>query len=193
MGGEGGWDPEVGSVYWEAGDTVVLIDPLVPAGAERERFFRALDRDVERARRPVAVLLTIFWHERSADEIRNRYGCTVWAPELELERMTTHVTNPFRTSERLPGGVEAYASRRRGEVAYWLPEPRALVAGDILLGTAGGGVRVCPDSWLPEGPAPEELRASLRPLLELPIELLLVSHGKPVLEGAREALERALR
>jgi hypothetical protein len=37
------------------------------------------------------------------------------------------------------------------------------------------------------------LRVALRPLLELPIELVLVSHGKPVLEGGRDALERALR
>ncbi len=192
-GGEGGWDPEVGCVYWEATDTVVLIDPLVPAGDERERFFRALDRDVERARRPVAVFLTIFWHERSADEIRQRYGSTVWAPELALERIKIHVTNPFGASERLPGGVRAHHSSRRGEVTYWLPQPRALVAGDVLLGAAGGEVRVCPDSWLPEDLAPGEFRASLRPLLELPIELLLVSHGEPVLEEAREALERALR
>jgi hypothetical protein len=45
------------SLYVERPDAVVLIDPVVPAG-EEERFFRALDRDVERLGRPVVVLLT---------------------------------------------------------------------------------------------------------------------------------------
>ena len=47
------WDD---SLYVERPDAVVLIDPVVPAG-EEERFFKALDRDVERLGRPVVVLL----------------------------------------------------------------------------------------------------------------------------------------
>ncbi len=31
---------------------------------------------------------------------------------------------------------------------YWLPEPRALVPGDLLIGDGEGGVRMCPESWL---------------------------------------------
>ncbi len=50
-GGPDGWEQEVSCVYLEAPDHVVLVDPLVP-GDERDRFFEALDRDVERARRP---------------------------------------------------------------------------------------------------------------------------------------------
>ena len=33
---------------------------------------------------------------------------------------------------------------------------------------------------------------ALLPLLDLPIEIVLPAHGKPVLEGGREALETAL-
>jgi hypothetical protein len=43
------WKQEVGSVYLEAEDTVVLIDPLVPPD-EPERFWRKLERDVTPAR-----------------------------------------------------------------------------------------------------------------------------------------------
>ena len=50
------WEQEVGCVYYEAPDATVLIDPLVPP--ERERFFEALDRDVERRGLPVSILLT---------------------------------------------------------------------------------------------------------------------------------------
>jgi len=80
---------------------------------------------------------------------------------------------------------------------FWLPEYRALVPGDRLLafGTGAGEVRACPDSWLRylgNGISGEELRTDLRRLLELPIELVLVSHGEPVLAGGRDAVARAL-
>ena len=85
--------------------------------------------------------------------------------------------------------------RSAGEAMVWLPKPRALVPGDRLLGDDRGGVRLCPDSWiryLPSGMRRAELRQALRPLLELPVELVLVSHGAPVLENGRDAIAAAL-
>ena len=70
----GEWRDEVGSVYVEADDAIALVDPLVPEERdEAERFWRALDRDVERASVPVHVLVTVFWHVRSAAEVVRRY------------------------------------------------------------------------------------------------------------------------
>ena len=63
------WPREVGCVYYEAPGAVVLIDPLVPP--EQEGFFRALDRDLERADRPLAILLTVLWHEQAPRRSRN--------------------------------------------------------------------------------------------------------------------------
>ncbi|MGZ4230250.1 MAG: hypothetical protein ACXVVQ_02340 [Solirubrobacteraceae bacterium] len=37
------------------------------------------------------------------------------------------------------------------------------------------------------------LRSLLEPLLKLPIERVLVSHGEPILSGGDEALRRCLR
>jgi hypothetical protein len=39
---------------------------------------------------------------------------------------------------------------------------------------------------------PDGLRAALRPALDLPVEMVLVSHGEPVLRGGRRVLARAL-
>ena len=190
-GGPEGWPQDVGCIYYEAAGALILIDPLVPP--DRERFWRALDRDVERAGLPLAVLLTVFWHERSAYEVVDRYpGASLWAHEQALDHLSGPVTNPFRPGDLLPGGVQAFAANRRDEALYWLPDYRALVAGDVLLGAEGGGVRVCPDSWLPEGVTPAAFRESLHPLLELPIERVLVSHGTPVLASGHAALARAL-
>jgi glyoxylase-like metal-dependent hydrolase (beta-lactamase superfamily II) len=171
------WPRDVGSVYYEGPEAVVLIDPLVPAD-EADRFWDALDSDVEGAGRPLVVLRTVHWHQRSIDDVVARYpGARLWSGDSD---------------DPLPSGVAAYPVERADETLFWIDEHRALLAGDVLLGTEDGGVRVCPDSWLPQGVRGEEFRASLRVLLELPVERLLVSHGQPVLTNGREALAAAL-
>lgn len=185
-----GWEREVGCVYLEAADAVVLIDPLIPtAPDERERFLTHLDADVERAGTPVAILLTVAAHERSAPELAERFGAEVWAHEREVERWGARGDRVFLAGADLPGGVTALDAAF--EIVFWIPAHAALVAGDILLGASAGGVRVCPDSWL--GPwSREDVRAQLRPLLDLPIERILPSHGAPVLVDGRDALAAAL-
>lgn len=192
-GGPGGWEQEVGSVYHEAPDAVVLIDPLVPP-EDTDRFWAALDRDVERASRPVAILLTVFWHGRSAREIADRYDSEIWAHERVLQAKQREVdpTRTFAFGDRLPGGVEPYDAVRFDEAILWIPEHRALVFGDVVLGREGGGVRLCPESWLGKGGSHAALKNALRPLLDLPVERVLVSHGRPVLEQGRAALAREL-
>jgi hypothetical protein len=166
---EGGdWEQEVGCVYCETAGATVLIDPLVPP--ERERFFEALDRDVQRRGLPVSILLTCAWHSRSSGELAERYGVVVGSSVDGV------VSLPFPIAK---------------ETMYLLPDHSALVTGDSLMGDGRGGVTVCPDTWL-EGDAPELLRRDLRSLLEFSIERVLVSHGEPVLENGRAALEAAL-
>jgi glyoxylase-like metal-dependent hydrolase (beta-lactamase superfamily II) len=171
------WPEDVGCVYYEGADAVVLIDPLVPTN-EADHFWDALDRDVERAGRPVVALRTVHWHQRSIDDVLARYpGSHLWTAE---------------SNDPLPTGIEAYPANRANETLFWIVQHRAVVSGDVLLGTDAGGVRVCPDSWLPKDFRGEEFRASLRFLLELPVEMVLVSHGDPVLVNGHEALAAAL-
>ena len=46
--------------------------------------------------------------------------------------------------------------------------------------------------YLPGPPGIDDLREGLRPLLELPVELVLVSHGEPVLRDGAAAIRAAL-
>jgi hypothetical protein len=114
---EPGSGQPVGSVYLEAPDAVVLVDPLVPPEDE-ERFWRALDRDVARCGRPVHVLLTTPRRSRSAALIAERYDAAVW--------------DVIRPGDRLPGGVEARAAGP-DEVELWIPAHGALVVGDAVV------------------------------------------------------------
>jgi hypothetical protein len=165
------WPEQVGCVLFEAPDAVVLIDPLVP-----DERWGELDERI--AERPVVVLTTMRFHGRSRDAVLERYGGT-----------------KVRHDAPMPAGVEARPVAGFDETIYWLPEPRALVPGDRLIGDGQGGARICPPSWLdyiPSDAGVEELRAALAPLLELPVEHLLLSHGDPVVGGGRSALARAL-
>jgi glyoxylase-like metal-dependent hydrolase (beta-lactamase superfamily II) len=94
----------------------------------------------------------------------------------------------FSAGDRLPVGVEAFPGREEpNDLMLWVESRRALVAGDTLI-DRGRGLEF-PVDWAPEGVPPEEILDGLRPLLELPVELVLLTHGGP---SDRAALERAL-
>jgi glyoxylase-like metal-dependent hydrolase (beta-lactamase superfamily II) len=171
------WQRDVGCVYWETDDAVVLIDPLVPSDpADRRHFLASLDKDVERVGAPVRVLLTCEWHARSSVELAGRYdGHVVTAAGIDA----------------LPVGVTAIAAPVAAEVVYWLAGARTAVPGDTLLGT-DDGVTLCPASWLEGRGGLPQLRQDLAPLLDLPVERVLTSHGPPVLSGGHAALVQAL-
>ena len=166
------WEEEVGSILYVAPEAAVFIDPLVPR--DEERFWRWADERV--AGRNVAVLTTLLPHRRSRDQVARRYGAST-----------------SRAKRNLPAGVESIVLRGAGETMFWLPEQRTLVPGDRILGAPDGGLRLCPESWLYWVRVNrEELRTLLQPLLELPIERVLVSHGLPVLRDGAAALRRCL-
>jgi hypothetical protein len=193
---EAGWDPIVASYAALAQDQLLLIDPLAPAeGEDADSFWEALDGDVEH-HGPPAILLTIFWHTRSTAAILDRYdGASAWvhAPMEHRVAERARVTHTFEIGDPLPGGVGAFETDRMSrEVILWLPSHRALAVGDVLLGAGPGAASLCPPSWL-EGTTADAVRKRMEPVLELPVELLLLTHGEAIVEDARGALERALQ
>jgi len=168
------WPPEVGCVGYEARGALVLIDPLIPTDREDE-LWGELDERAARCFGRVAVLTTIEFHSRSREAVVERYGPTPGG-----------ITPP---------GVELVPIRWADERMVWIEEHGALVPGDRLLGDGNGGLRLCPQSWLrylDAGMTLYELRIALAPLVELPVEMVLVSHGEPVLSDGREAIRRVL-
>ena len=166
-GGVDDWPQEVGCVAYEAPRALVLIDPLVP----QEGF---LDELVERVDKPVSILQTVRFHGRSRTALEERYA----------DRLVD-----------APGpGVEPMPIAGAGETMVWLREPRALVPGDRLLGDhRRGGLRMCPDSWMRYLPLDRAgLARALRPLLDLPVEAVVVSHGEPVMSDGRATIARAI-
>ena len=138
---------------------MLLVDPLVPHD-ERERFFAALDRDVERLGVTVGIALTNPWHRRSADQLAERYGA-----EIKVGGFL----------ESLPGGMQPE------DVILHAPSHRAVFTGDTLVGG-----ELCPEDWLAEGR--EHHVACLARVLELDVDLVVPSHGDPLPVARLEAL-----
>jgi hypothetical protein len=173
------WEEEVGSVAVDTADGLVLIDPLDPPA------------DLAR---PKHVLITVYWHARSADGLKGRF----WAPSRSQRPLRNRgVEAADAAAGPLPGGIVSFPTARAAEAVYWLPEHRAVVVGDVLLGAGAkpratdDPLRLCPEGWLGK-PTHEDLRTSLRPLLDLPVEHVLVSHGLPVVGKGKRELARVL-
>ena len=172
------WDHQDVSAYAiDDGERLLFFDPLA---VPRELEERAADREA-------AIVLTSPWHARDAMSLADRLGAPIYVPppDRDPDPIGGHV---FRAGERLPVGVEAYPGREDPyDVVLWVEGRRAVVAGDTLL-DRGRGLELL-DEWLPEGVKREQVLEGMRPLLELPVELVLATHGGPT---DRAALERAL-
>jgi len=169
----GDWPEQVGCVAYEGPEALVLVDPMVEDWAP-------LDALVERHGRPVAVLTTMRFHARSRDAVRDRYGATLVSYD-----------------QPHPAGVSRIPVVGGDETMVWIEARAALVPGDRLIGDGGSppALRMCPQSWLrylPGPPGLDDLREGLRPLLDLPVGLVLVSHGEPVLRDGAAAIRAAL-
>ena len=128
---------------------------------------------------PVRILITCAWHRRSADEIAERYDGNVWQP-----------------GETLPDGVEVavFDDTETGwrEAVFAFPNRGVVVFGDVVEGDGQGGLRMPPEWWPPHEQRTQRIRNELRRVLEWPIDVVLVSHGEPVLDDSRLALQRVV-
>ena len=171
------WDKAVSSYAIDDGDRLLLFDPLaVPSEIEELA-----------AGRETAIVLTCPWHRRDALSVAERLGAQIHVPppdEGDPEPVDGRV---FRAGDRLPVGVEAFAGMEPNDLVLWVESRGALVTGETLI-DRGKGLE-CPTDWADKGVSPEQILDGLRPLLELPVEVVLPTHGEPT---DRAALERAL-
>jgi glyoxylase-like metal-dependent hydrolase (beta-lactamase superfamily II) len=183
------WEQDVACAVIDSRAGFVLVDPLLPAGRKGEAALRGL----EARGKPPAIVLTVFYHQRSAGDIVDRIpGTTLWVEKTGVDKVESTVTHPFRAGDALPGGLVSHATARPDEVVLWEPASRSMIVGDVLLGRGDEGIEFCPDSWLPDCVDGPDLARSLRPLLDLPVERVLPGHGDPLVDDARGALKRVI-
>ena len=196
------WGPEVSSYAIDDGERLLLFDPL------------AVPSEIEEAAtgRKTAIVLTAPWHERDAERIVERLGVPVYTPlpDTAEDLMRTFgltaeqagdgspdvvwllkegkgEAHLYAAGDRLDVGIEAFPGHKPNDVVLWIESRRAVISGDTLV-DFGRGLEIN-GGWLTPEVTREQVVEGLRPLLELPVEVVLPAHGAPTdLAG----LERAL-
>ena len=178
------------------GDTL-LVDPLLPGepGAAG-----ALLDDLASGSRRLHIYITIPYHVRSSREIVSRYGAgrvQVWGERRAARRLAPDiaVTAPEPGVE-LPFGGRCFAigRPRRAELPLWIDDHAALAFGDALVTTAGE-LRIWSQDPLDDRRLAfyrQRFAPTLEPLLDMPVQRILVTHGDPVLTDGAAAMRRAL-
>src|SRR5687768_14242061 len=136
------WHPgefgaEVACFAAQAGDTTLVIDPLLPEDeAQAEEVLAVIDQTLTDR---LAILITIPSHVRSSEELWRRYRdraeTTIRGHRAVAKRLKDH--SAFREIEAgtsLPGGVTAHkiGKPRRYEMPLHMPSHDALVFGDAV-------------------------------------------------------------
>jgi glyoxylase-like metal-dependent hydrolase (beta-lactamase superfamily II) len=188
----------VASLALEEPGLLVLVDPQLPESGATDAALAELLERAAAGRSEVHVIVTNAWHARSASSIRGRFpDAAIHVPRDIAGEMPCAPTHRYGDGAELPGGIRAHAvaGLHPGEHVLHLPRLRALVPGDALLGAVPGApeeLRLAPRSWSADPERYPEMSASLGRLGDLDVEMVLVSHGAPVLAHGREALARAL-
>jgi len=175
------WRALVSSYAIDGGDGLLLFDPLA-APTEIEQLA---------AGRESAIVLTCPWHARDAVSLAERLGAQLYVPPPDEGDPNPVPGQVFNAGDSLGVGVEAFPGMEiageANDFVLWVASSRTLVAGDTFI-DRGNGLEF-PADWASKDVPAEQIAESLRPLLQLPVELVLATHGGPF---DRAALERAL-
>jgi hypothetical protein len=157
------------------------------------------------------VVLTAPWHERDTRSLVERLGAPVFVPPPDTadDLVRKYGITPeqaaggspdvawlpaggggeahlYAAGDRLPIGIEAFPGREYNDLVLWIETVGAVIPGDTLV-DFGRGLEI--NEWLRGGVTQEQVVERLRPLLALPVDVVLPTHGVPT---DRTALERAL-
>ena len=196
------WSENVSSYAIDEKERLLLFDPLaVPS--------QLLDLA---AGRETSIVLTAPWHERDAESLVERLGVPVHTPLpdtaqdlMDMYGLTAEQAGegspdliwllrekkgdarPYSPGDRLPFGADVLPGHKANDTVLWVESHRAVISGDTLV-DFGRGLEIN-ERWLRPGVTRDEIAEGLRPLLALPVEHVLPTHGAPT---DRRALERAL-
>ena len=158
----------------------ICIDPVEASSADFEEIFRA---------HPTRVLLTNRNHVRAANRVREHSGARVAIHPADAPHARSQgavIDDDLRVGERVgPLVVVGVPGKSPGEVALHWPERKILIAGDAVIGNPPGRCGLLREQVMDD---PAGLRESVRNLLSLDFETLLVGDGVSILSGASERL-----
>ena len=158
----------------------LCIDPVEP---EEDDLDRLAKHGVAR------IVITNRNHVRAANRVRQQTGgrVTIHPADADYAReQGLQIDDSLESGQRVgPFEIVAVPGKSPGEIALHDPARRLLIVGDALIGNPPGELSLLRDRVMDE---PPQLRQSVRRLLELDFDAVLVGDGVAILEGARERL-----
>ncbi len=158
----------------------LCIDPVEPGD---EVLGRLAKEGVAR------ILISNRNHVRAANRVRERTGARMAihpadAPYAREEG--AHIDEELEVGQRVgPFTVVGVPGKSPGEIALHDPARLLLIVGDAVVGNPPGRLSLLRDRVMDD---PLRLRASVRRLLELDFDTLLVGDGALIRAGGRERL-----
>ena len=159
----------------------ICVDPVEPTEGDLEAI---VGEGVTR------ILLTNRNHSRAANRIRASTGArtAIHADDADHARsQDTDIDDALTVGDRFgPLEVVGAAGKSPGEVALFWRDRGILIVGDAIIGSPPGRCGLLPERVMDD---PARLRSSVRGLLDLDFDTLLVGDGESMLGDAKARLE----
>ena len=162
-------------------DGNIVVDPVEP---EKE------DLEWLGAEGVAEILLTNRNHSRAANAVRAATGAQTLIHRADADHAQREgcMIDEAMSVGEMHGPLQILPAKGKspGEIALFWPERRILVLGDAAVGNPPGKLSLLPEEKLDE---PKRLHESLRALLDVDFDILLLGDGVPILEHAKARLE----
>jgi glyoxylase-like metal-dependent hydrolase (beta-lactamase superfamily II) len=143
--------------------------------------------DALAAREVGVIVVTNRNHVRNAAAVRERTGARLLVHAADADYVRTQgatVDGPLVPGTHVgPFTVVGVPGKSPGEIALHWQERRILIVGDAIIGNPPGSCGFLRDKVMDDPPM---LRASVRALLALDFDTLLVGDGASIVGGAKE-------
>jgi glyoxylase-like metal-dependent hydrolase (beta-lactamase superfamily II) len=139
-------------------------------------------------------VLTNRHHDRNSQPLVEELGLPVLCHARGLHEFDDKALEPepYRDGEEIAPGIVAHEVLEGwyGECVLHVPDPGVLIIADTVIREPGDDLSFVPDRYMGDDPEEEkeQLRAGLRPMLELEFDHMLFAHGPPWIGGAKAAL-----
>ena len=176
---------ELSSAALRLGERIYLVDPILLVPGALSGWA------------PGAIIAEIFVtnvnHERAAGFFAADTGAPIRASVETANQLSELQIVPLGAGECVAGRLEVIAieGAAEGEIALYFDDDDggAIILGDALIHFGSAGFALLPPKYCTNQ---QQLRRSLRQLLDLRFERLLFAHGQPLVADARARLEKIL-
>ena len=169
---------------WVRDQGNVLIDPVPMASEDLEQF--------DQLGGAAWIVLTNRDHEREAVFFQNRSGARISAHSADAGLFDRPPDRLLDDGEEIVPGLQAVHlehGKSPGEIALFWPALKLVLSGDLVVGAPAGRLTLLPDPKLAD---PPKAALSLRKLLQLDFDAMLVGDGHSILHDARRLLLECL-